>query len=147
MMFRKVLLPTDFGAGYEAELEVLEKEIVHAEEVIILHVVDKAELDAFKESHRMSEKESRDAIEEAISRKMWIEASRISEIFGTENVRTALRFGVPSEEIVKAAKEENVSVIIMTAFNPGTKKQIDSTALKVLSSSERPVLFLNTIGR
>jgi len=144
MLFGRILLPTDFGMGYEEALAKLEKMKVQADEVVLLHVIDDGMLKSFMREHETSSTaRAEEILRDMVERKLWVEAARASRIFKTDDVRTIVTFGSPEREIVEVAEREDVSVVVMpsrgdvfTSHSPG------STTIKVISLSQTPVLVV-----
>ena len=119
---KKILIAVDETSGSKAVLSVFHNLVRPPEEVLLLHVerlegkslmidmLSDAELSTLKESLKGSEyKESLDRKAEQILNffKKELESS------GLINVRTILREGIPAEEIIKVAEEQNVDLIIV----------------------------------
>ncbi len=144
MIFRKILMPTDFGVGYEEALAKLEGMRVQADEVVLLHVIDDGTLKSFMKEHEISSTAGAEEIlRDMVERKLWVEAARVSRIFKTDDVRTIVTFGSPEREIAEVAQKEDASVVVMpsrgdllTLSSPG------STTLNVISLIQTPVLVI-----
>ncbi len=119
---KKILIAVDETSGSKAVLSVFHNLVRPPEEVLLLHVerlegkslmidmLSDAELSTLKESLKGSEyKERLDRKAEQILNffKKELESS------GLINVRTILREGIPAEEIIKVAEEQNVDLIIV----------------------------------
>ena len=119
---KKILIAVDETSGSKAVLSVFHNLVKPPEEVLLLHVerlegkslmidmLSDAELSTLKESLKGSEyKERLDRKAEQILNffKKELESS------GLINVRTILREGIPAEEIIKVAEEQNVDLIIV----------------------------------
>ena len=119
---KKILIAVDETSGSKAVLSVFHNLVRPPEEVLLLHVerlegkslmidmLSEAELSTLKESLKGSEyKEGLDRKAEQILNyfKKELESS------GLINVRTILREGIPADEIIKVAEEQNVDLIIV----------------------------------
>jgi len=119
---KKILIAVDETSGSKAVLSVFHNLVRPPEEVLLLHVerlqgkslmidmLSDAELSTLKESIRGSEyKEGLDRKAEQILNffKKELESS------GLINVRTIVREGIPADEILKVAEEQNVDLIIV----------------------------------
>jgi nucleotide-binding universal stress UspA family protein len=119
---KKILIAVDETSGSKAVLSVFHNLVRPPEEVLLLHVerlegkslmidmLSEAELSTLKESLKGSEyKEGLDRKAEKILNyfKKELESS------GLINVRTIIREGIPSDEILKVAEEQNVDLIIV----------------------------------
>ena len=119
---KKILIAVDETSGSKAVLSVFHNLVRPPEEVLLLHVerlegkslmidmLSDAELSTLKESLKGSEyKEELDRKAEQILNyfKKELESS------GLINVRTIIREGIPAEEIIKVAEEQNADLIIV----------------------------------
>jgi len=132
-MFRKILYPTDFSECSERALEYIKEAIgagVGVAEVVIVHVVEKGEtLEEIEENKRKAEAEL-EGIKEVIERK------------GVK-VKTSITAGIASEEILRVAREENASIIMMGSRGLGFVKTIlyGSTSDRVVRRAEISVFL------
>ena len=119
---KKILIAVDETSGSKAVLSVFHNLVRPPEEVLLLHVerlegkslmidmLSDAELATLKESLKGSEyKEKLDRKAEQILSyfKKELESS------GLINVRTIIREGIPADEIIKVAEEQNADLIIV----------------------------------
>ncbi len=119
---KKVLVAVDDTKGSKAVLSVFRNLVRPPEEVILLNVerlegksmmidmLGEAELSTLKESLRDTD------YKEELDRKAWKILNHYKkemESFGLISVRTILRDGIPSDEILKVAEEENVDLIVV----------------------------------
>ncbi|NPA47502.1 MAG: universal stress protein [Thermococci archaeon] len=144
MIFGRILLPTDFGVGYEEALAKLEKMKVQADEVVLLHVIDEETLRVFMKEHRAtSTTEAEEILRDIAERRLWIEATRVSRVFKTDNVRTIVIFGDPGRRITEVADREDASVVVIPSHgDPSIHHSPGSTTLKVISLSQAPILVI-----
>jgi len=119
---KKVLIAVDETRGSKSVLSVFQNSVRPPEEVILLHVqqlegkslmidmLGEAELSTLKESLKGTEHQARlDAKAEKI-------LSFYQKAFangGLVNVRTVVRAGNPTDEILRVAEEENVELVIV----------------------------------
>ncbi|MFO7966309.1 MAG: universal stress protein [Archaeoglobaceae archaeon] len=103
-MFEKVLFPTDFSSYANRISEYIQSMPVR--EVVLLHVVDTKKI-AYEEETR-----------DTASGKAEIQLQEREEFLRSKlgvKVRSEVRVGIPSHEIIKVAGEEKVSLIVMGA--------------------------------
>ncbi|ASJ06761.1 universal stress protein [Thermococcus pacificus] len=153
-MFRKVLLPTDFSEGYcRAVLQFERMNEMRVGEVILLHVVDEGTLEELMDGYSLfygdEEKELKDIeerLKEVAMEKLLERMDEIKRAFRAEKVTPMVRFGVPWEEIVKVAEEEDVSLIILPSHGKlgFSHESLGSTTMRVLKKTKRPVLLIKT---
>ena len=131
-LFSKVLAPTDFSRP-AGDVVSLVKTIPGINEVILLHVVSRAEsqpgIGAF--------------VTEAQSRLLAVK----KEFTGAGvDVKVYVRIGDPTEMILLAAEEEDVSLIAMSAYGTDRVREflLGSTTFTVVRRTKRPVLIIRT---
>jgi nucleotide-binding universal stress UspA family protein len=131
-LFSKVLVPTDFSPSAGTASELL-KTIPGIEEIVILHVVTRAESPA----------EIEDSVQEAHIR---LEDMKKKFMDAGVDVQLQVRAGDPATIILAVAAEENVSLIAMNAFGLGWLKEmvLGSTTFTVVRRAQKPVLVLRT---
>jgi nucleotide-binding universal stress UspA family protein len=119
---KKILIAVDETSGSKAVLSVFKNLVRPPEEVLLLHVerlqgkslmidmLSEAELATLKES--MKDTEHKEALDK--------KAEELLNYFKKElqgsgliNIRTLIREGIPADEIVKVAEQENVDLIIV----------------------------------
>jgi len=148
-MFRKILYPTDFSKNAEKALEYVKKlKEAGTEEVVILHVIDLVYLEAYEDVYSlegMNTKEIMEKIKEEMEKKL----KEIEEEIRAHGLKTkiSIRIGKPYEEIVKAAAEENVSIIVLGSTGRGAiseviERLLGSTVEKVIAHAKTPVLVV-----
>ncbi len=140
---RSILVPVEFDDGSRAALE-LAKDVARREraELILLHVVPLREA-AFSEQHYC-------AVEQAAGAEAWVErdakqrlTSQAREVLdGDIAYRMITRVGDPTSEILRAAKELDVDLVVMaTHGRKGVwRVALGSVAEKVVRGSTCPVL-------
>jgi len=152
-LFKKILYPTDFSDLAEVAKEYVKKlKEANAEEVVVLHVIHPLEfsLPAFDDPFALDvatiyahipeiERAILESHEKALKE---IEKELSSLGF---KVKTVMTVGDPKEEIVRVAKEEKVSVIVIGYHGKSLLErilEIGSTAKAVISKAECPVLVV-----
>ena len=131
MLLKKVLLCMDFSAPSEKLLECMpELQSSGLQEVVALHVIDIY-------SEAALEKE----LQEENEQKLKKIGKQLQELGLT--VTTKLVRGVPSDEIVRIAQEEEVSLILLGSHGKGYIKSrfLGSTTFDVLRLSDTPMLI------
>jgi len=126
----KVLCPTDFSGPSDEAISFV-KGIKGVREAVLFHVVSSGE-----------SQEHVDAKTKEATGKL----NAVKEEFEKAGIKTSVRIGVgsPAEEIIKAADDENVSLVAMSSHGKGWKKQliVGSVAFEVSKNGTRPVLVL-----
>lgn len=129
-IFSKILIPTDFSGPSNEAMETI-KGIKGIGEALLFHVVTSGE----------SWEEIEAKMKEAI-----IKLNAIKADFEKVGIKASVKVSVgnPAEEIIEAAKEEDVSVVAMSSHGKGLVKQhiIGSFAYEVSKRGTRPVLVL-----
>jgi len=131
-LFSKVLVPTDFSQSAGDSSDLL-KMIPGIEEIVILHVITRAESTAEIEDSKW---EAQIRLEDI--KKKFIDAG--------VNVSLQVRAGDPATIILACAEEANVSLIAMNAFGLDRFREmlLGSTTFTVVRRATRPVLVLRT---
>jgi nucleotide-binding universal stress UspA family protein len=131
-LFSKVLVPTDFSQSAGDSSDLL-KMIPGIEEIVILHVITRAESQAEIEDSKW---EAQIRLEDI--KKKFIDAG--------VNVSLQVRAGDPATIILACAEEANVSLIAMNAFGLDRLREmlLGSTTFTVVRRATRPVLVLRT---
>ena len=130
MILFRVLCPIDFSQYSDRAIALLGR-TKGVRGVILLHVVSQGKTEA----------EIEDAVQKA---KGQIEAIRSSLAAQGIEVRTIVRRGNPSFEIMRIADEEDVSVIWMSSHGKGWFRELllGSTADTVAMNAKRPVIII-----
>lgn len=148
---KKVLIAVDETKGSRAVFSVFNNLLRPPEEVILLHVgrlegrslmidmLGEAELSTLKES--LQGTEHMEALNSRAEKILNYYRKEL-EGGGLVRIRTLVRYGIPSEEIAKAAEEEGADLVI-TGFND--RKGLDRliagcVSMEVEKSSKVPVM-------
>jgi len=138
-MFKKILYPTDFSDCAEKAIGYIKKlKEAGAEEVIVINVLDERStaygIDAGVKFLLELEKEMKGGVEGVKKR---------FEKAGFK-AKALVRRGIPAREIVKAAEDENASIIVMGSAGKSMLGEIllGSTSENVVRSSKKPVLVI-----
>ena len=153
-MFKKVVFPTDFSKGTTRAIECFEREnSVEVGECILLHVIDEGYLEDLLNGYSLmydsERKEMSDIIgaaeKDAMERLEEVE-ERCRRMGNVKAIRKVVRTGLPHEEIVKLAEEEEASLILMPSHGKlgYSEELLGSTTMRVLRMSKRPVLIIKT---
>ncbi|AMQ19393.1 universal stress protein [Thermococcus peptonophilus] len=151
-MFRKVLFPTDFSEGAEEAAKRFERvNEMPVGEVILLHVIDEGAIEDLMngysllyENEELELKEVEEKLKMKAMERLQSKVEDVKRIFKTEKVKPVVRFGIPWEEIVRVAEEEDVSLILLPTHGKlgFSKELLGSTAMRVVKKTLRPVLLL-----
>jgi len=131
-LFSKVLAPTDFSKPAGDVLSLV-KTIPGINEVILLHVVNRAE----------SQPEIEVSVTEAQSR---LETIKKEFMGAGVEVKLHVRVGDPTEMILSLSEDEDVSLIAMSAYGTDWLRNflVGSTTFTVVRRSKKPVLIIRT---
>lgn len=132
-LFSRLLVPTDFSLSARDALTFI-KTIPSIKEVILLHVVNRAE----------SQPEIEAAVQEAQTRLADME----KDLIGSDLiVKHHIRVGDPTEMTLSVAKEDNVSLIAMSAYGTDWFRRmlVGSTTFTVVRRTRKPVLVLRSV--
>jgi nucleotide-binding universal stress UspA family protein len=144
-MFKKILYPTDFSDVSKKALDYI-KQLKEAgtNQVVVLHVIDEREIEQIghlpevgvnvKELEKRREEYAREEIKA-------IEAELKKSGF---TVKTRIEKGIPFRDILKAEKEEDVSVVVIGSHGKSciTEMLLGSVSEKVVRKSSKPVLVV-----
>ncbi len=136
--FSRVLYPTDWsGCAAEALRYLKALKEAGVEEVIVVHVMDEKAmklqpLEKFKEFERIDREKL-----EMVKTELTEEGFR---------VKTRLHVGKPASDLIKIAKEEDVSLIVMGSHGKGYVEGIlwGSVSRTVVEYSDRPILLIKS---
>jgi nucleotide-binding universal stress UspA family protein len=131
-LFSRLLVPTDFSPSASDAISCI-KTIPSVKEVILLHVVNRAE----------SQPEIEAAIQESQTRLTEMKKDLISSNIA---VKHHIRVGDPAEMTLSVAKEENVSLIVMSAYGTDWFREmlVGSTTFTVVRRTRKPILVFRS---
>lgn len=145
-MFERILYPTDFSEVSNKALGYVERlKDAGAREVVLLHVIDERELQVVEqhsEVPRGIEEGLKRTIEES-ARKTLGDLDVTLKTSGFE-VKLRLEWGIPFREILRVAKEEAVSLVVVGSHGKSSVQEmlLGSVSEKVVRKSEAPVLVV-----
>jgi len=147
-MFRRVLYPTDFSENAEKALEYIKKlKEAGTEEVVILHVIDTAYLEAYEDVYSLEGMDTEEILKK-LKKETEKKLKEIEEKIRAHGLKTkiSIKMGEPYEEIVKVAGEENVSIIVLGSTGKGAvseaiERLLGSTVERVIAHAKTPVLM------
>jgi nucleotide-binding universal stress UspA family protein len=142
-MFRKILYPTDFS---DVSLKALDyiKQLKEGgtEEILILHVIDSRGLQAIETSVPQHSIEFENALMEDAER----ELSSLETELTKHDLKVTKRMivGNPLQEILKAEKEEEISIIVIGSHGKSNLEEMfmGSISEKVVRKCKKPVLIV-----
>jgi len=137
-MFERILFPTDFSVYANAVTACLPSlQTAGVKEVILLHVIRASDVPLPETYNLESYKYIRWSVEEQLNL-----LRMVMEAYGLR-VRTRVEYGSPVAEIIRAAGEEKVGMIVIGAQGTTLAQElmIGSTAFEVLRCSPVPVLL------
>jgi nucleotide-binding universal stress UspA family protein len=154
----KVLMAVDETAGSESVLSVFKAMVREPESVVLVHVQrlegaprkagmpGETELKGLKEPTEGTEYKT--ALHRT-SEKIVSFYTRELEAGGSVKVKALIREGIPAEEILKAAREEKVDLIVMGGDGKtGLRRLVSGCAAReVERAATVPVLVAQTAGR
>jgi nucleotide-binding universal stress UspA family protein len=142
-MFKKILYPTDFSDVSKKAIDYIKQlKGGGSETVIVLHVINErgmraieryASADSVEIEHRIMDdaKQELKVIEDDLKKSGF-------------KVKTVIQRGVPLLEILKAEKEENISVIVIGSHGKSNLEEmfLGSVSEKVSRKCKSPVLIV-----
>ncbi|MCK9591521.1 MAG: universal stress protein [Methanoregula sp.] len=131
-LFSRLLVPTDFSPSASDALFFI-KTIPSIKEVILLHVVNRAE--------------SLPEIEAAIQESQTRLTEMKKDLIGSDiAVKHHIRVGDPTEMTLSVAKEDNVSLIAMSAYGTDwfMEMLVGSTTFTVVRRTRKPILVIRS---
>ena len=150
-MFSKILYAHDFSPESEAAFEYVKKlKEAGTKEVFILHVFDEKRIDLawelkseIEDKPIMKEKKEilNGLVKKAEDRLQGMKQELLD--LGIET-KVILMTGVPSQKIIKAADDLDVSLIVLGARGEGAFEEllVGSTTMRVVRSATRPILVV-----
>ena len=129
-LFSKLLVPTDFSPSANDALSFI-KTIPGINEIVLLHVVNRAE----------SQPEIEATVHAAQSR---LEEMKKSFDGSGIVMKHHIRIGDPTEMTLSVAREENVSLIAMSAYGTAWFREmlVGSTTFTVVRRTRKPILVI-----
>ncbi|MFB6283548.1 MAG: universal stress protein [Halobacteria archaeon] len=145
-MYDKILLPTDMSKGVDEAIEhAVEASNQYGAELHVLYVVDADAYSSYPGDEYVHEFEG---LEKALETSGQEAVGEITDLADGEGVETttAIKYGVPHEEILKYVDEEDVDhVFIGSKKRPGEyRRLLGSVADRVVNMSEVPVTVVKT---
>jgi len=145
-MFKKILYPTDFSDVSKKALDYV-KQLKEAgtKEVILLHIIDKREVESIARYGEVSmslEKGLEEKMEESVKQEIGaIEAELRESGF---DVKVRIEKGIPFREILRVEEEEEASVVVIGSHGKSCVEEmfLGSVSEKVVRKSKRPVLVI-----
>lgn len=132
-----VLYCTDFSATAERALPFVEKIVESGgRRVTLLHVQDRSRIERYL-AHRLDE------FNEVDRQRLELLRSRLEQR-GAAEVRIEIPYGLPSQEIVRIARDQDYHLIVMGTRGRGffAEAFLGSVSLQVVRSSPAPVLLV-----
>jgi nucleotide-binding universal stress UspA family protein len=144
-MFEKVLVPTDFSEYARKSMEfVKDLSTLGAKEVVMLYVVDSSLFSIIRSTAWQDVVENIDRMVEGFKKeaekKIKEEANALRNHF---NVKTLVSYGIPGDEIIRIAREEDVSLIYLGGKGKDwlSAKLLGDVAEEVAVKADRPVII------
>jgi nucleotide-binding universal stress UspA family protein len=144
-MFEKILYPTDFSDVSKKAMDFI-KQLKGAgtKEVVIFHVIDERILDRIQ--HHSDVGINVEEIEKKMEEHAQEQINAIEDKLKKSgfNVKTRIDKGVPFREILKAEKEEDISVVVIGSHGVSCIEEmfLGSCSEKVIRKSSKPVLVV-----
>ncbi len=140
---KKILVPTDFSQPSEAALEAaIDLAKKFGASIVLLHTYQ-VPIYAYPTAPMVPVAELTSSVEEAANKALAASARAYAKSGVT--ITTALHVGIPWEEILRAAKQHEVNVIVMGSrgLRGLPRALMGSTAEKVVRYSQIPVMTLH----
>lgn len=144
---KKVLVPVDFSDAQGRLIEIAEREaVLRGASLFLLHVIEPAaEVAGFETDPEMM----RLRLGQDLEAEQRIEGERLAELAGQVGSRgvacqSAVRFGLPADEILSAAAEQGADLLVMGSHGHGALYHLftGSVVTGVLKRSSCPVLVV-----
>jgi nucleotide-binding universal stress UspA family protein len=144
-MFEKILYPTDFSDVSKKAMDFIKQlKGAGAKEVVVFHVIDERIINRIR-----YHSEAGINVEE-LEKKMEERAQEEISLIGDElkksgfDVKTRIDKGVPFREILKAEREEDISVVVIGSHGVSCIEEmfLGSSSEKVIRKSTKPVLVV-----
>ena len=145
-MFKKVLFPTDYSDASKKALDYVKKlKEAGTEEVILLHVLDDAELHSLK-YYGASNPDIYDTVNKLNHQRAKEELAIIADELKKTGltVRVMIVKGIPFQEILRIEEKEDVSMVVIGSHGKSAIEGVllGSVSTKVVRRSTRPVLVI-----
>ncbi|MCE5284025.1 MAG: universal stress protein [Deltaproteobacteria bacterium] len=146
-MLNKLLYPTDFSEIAEKCIDYIETMGEHCtEEVIILHVIDRREINMVARAMSRYSTLVPVNVEKEMLAKTEEEIAKVAQRLRVKGiaVKTRIEVGIPFTEIVKVAEEEGASAIVIGSHGLSNIREmlLGSVSEKVIRKSPLPVLLV-----
>jgi nucleotide-binding universal stress UspA family protein len=146
-MLRKILYPTDFSEVADKCMDYIEAlGCGCAEEVVILHVIDRREINTVARAMARYSSMVPANVEKDMLEKTEQDIGRVAERLRGKNiaVKTRIEVGIPFTEILKVADQEEASVIVIGSHGLSNIREmfLGSVSEKVVRKSPLPVLLI-----
>ena len=145
-MFEKILYPTDFSDVSKKALDYV-KQLKKAgtKEVILLHIIDKREVESIARYGEVSmglEKGLEEKMEESLKQDIAAMEAELRE--SGFDVKVRIEKGIPFREILRVEEEEEASVVVIGSHGKSCVEEmfLGSVSEKVVRKSTRPVLVI-----
>jgi nucleotide-binding universal stress UspA family protein len=142
-MLKRILYPTDFSDVSKKALSYI-KQLKEggSKEVIVLHVVDERGMEAIDRYSPVDSAKFQKDIVEGAEQEMGSVKKELSG-YGFE-VKTLVRIGMPVREILKAEKDEDVSLIVLGSHGKSNLEEmfLGSVSEKVARKCKKPILIV-----
>jgi nucleotide-binding universal stress UspA family protein len=144
-MFEKILYPTDFSdVSKKAMVFIKQLKGAGTKEVVVFHVIDERIISRIK--HHSDVGINLEEFEKKMEENAQEEIGKIGDELKKSgfNVKTRIDKGVPFREILKAEKEENISVVVIGSHGVSCIEEmfLGSCSEKVIRKSSKPVLVV-----
>jgi len=145
--FYRIIVPTDFSSGSEEALALaIRIASVARSELVLLHVLVQAPLFSEGKRARSRTQNVYDAVRRWTDEHLeeWAAKARTAGV----SARTALRTGVPFQEIVDAATDERADLVVMGTHGRGgiDRALLGSVADRVIRLAPCPVLTVRALA-
>ena len=145
-MYDSVLLPTDASVGADRATEhAVDAAERYGARLDVLYVVDEETYSSYSGDEYVHEFEGLESALEQAGEDALAAVLEQAEAAGVE-AETAIRHGVPHQEILAYADEHDVGLVVVGSKNrPGEyRRLLGSVAERVARMSERPVTVVKT---
>jgi nucleotide-binding universal stress UspA family protein len=150
-MYSRILYPTDFSnEATRAFNHVKKLKEAGAQEVILLHVIDRRDFYSFEHYGAMKRMVEMDVVDQMLEKEILKQMEPIEEELTKLGfvIKKRIEKGIPFREILKVEKDENVSVIVIGSHGKTNiiEMLLGSTAEKVLRKASKPIILVKREG-